>query len=160
MMHAHLENIQHYLAISLLHQSKLVPSLDYFRSSDTHRKIVIRKASGNSKNENISTRSSLHRNPRKISHHSKKQLSYNDAINDGAFTTNLRSAVSVFKSYHKMLTKLWKPSVRWKSSLFSVDIFYNPLPDNYLGIVLTTGDIVRVSSPLLSRWFRTNCALR
>lgn len=111
---------------------------------------MIRKASDSSKDANNSTHSSHHRNPSKVIHHSKKRLSYNDAINDGAFTTNLRSAVSVFKSSRKMLTKLWKPSVRWKSSLFSVDIFYNPLPDNYLGIVLTTGDIVLVSSPLLS----------
>lgn len=111
---------------------------------------MIRKASDSSKNAKNSTHSSHHRNPSMISHHSKKRLSYNDAINDGAFTTNLRSAVSVFKSHRKMLTKLWKPSIRWMRSLFSVDISYNPLPDNYLGIVLTTGDIVLVSSIPLS----------
>ena len=69
----------------------------------------------------------------------RRTASHNTLTLDGK---NLETTQSV--------TKLWKPSVRWMRSRFSVDISYNPLPDNYLGIVLTTGDIVLVSSILLS----------
>lgn len=132
---------------------------DYFRSSRTHRRVKVRKASGIHRYGYNSTHSYLRRDLRRVSQYSEKQLSYNEAMNDEAFTTNFRSNVSVFKSYRKMLTKLWIPNIKGKRSLFSVNISYNPLPDNYLGIVFTTGDIVLVSHSLLSRWFRTNCAL-
>ena len=74
--------------------------------------------------------------------HLSKQFSYYEAIEDGAFTTNLRSRVAIYKTNRYMLTKVWKPFARWSSVIQSVDVTYTPLPDNHLGIIFTTGDIV------------------
>lgn len=69
-------------------------------------------------------------------------MSFEDYIIDGAFSANMRSVVALYKEEHPMLTKVWKASARWNRSILSVNIWYTPLLDNEIGIVLTTGDIV------------------